>query len=109
MLTLTDREERDYLLNFDTFGKILLVRNGRLRRLFVVSIRHSTDENFVTRRINAGSFAQLERDLQAVLDLIYRVSYDIVEIPGSLKIDFRRSDHVRILGFDDVLRVAFYF
>ena len=109
MLTVTDDNEREYLLNFDTPGKILLIRNGRPTRLFVVKIVRWTGDSFDHRRVIPPRFPQLERDLQSVFDRIARVTCDKEVIPSEFLIEFNSHDHIRILGYEDVIHVKFYF
>ena len=109
MLTLTDREDREYLLNFDTPGKILLVRNGRSLRVFAVSIEHWTDQRFIYSRINVGRYAQLEHDLQSVIHRILLVECDRQNIPGEIRIFFDPADNVNIFGYIHIRSMHFFF
>ena len=109
MLTVTDREGRDYLITSDTPGKILLVRNGRLTRVFAVSIEQWGDEGFVYSRINPARYAQLEHDLHSVIDRFRSVISNRQLVPGVISILFDFNHHISILGYNDVSSVNFFF
>ena len=107
MLTLTDSQGRNYVMSFDIPGKILLLRNARPLRLFAVSIARWTRDGHFFYRVNIPKFAQLERELESVFHHITGVTCEKGLIPGEFSIKFDPS--IRILGYEDVRHIDFFF